>query len=284
VSSFLLALVVASAHPAPALRTTILARAQQPGELVVLEVRGPEALSTPVVKAFSRSCPVYAVGAHTWRALVGIDLETAPGRYPVTVEATAAAAVLSAQTELIVRPRAFEVRSLKVDEAYVTPPAEVQARIAEEAATLKRIFAAAGPERLWAAGFVRPVPQPANSRFGSRSVFNGKPSSPHAGADFPSPAGTSVKAPNAGKVVLARALYFSGNTVILDHGLGLYSFLCHLSAIDVAEDQSVERGALIGRVGATGRVTGPHLHWAVRLGEVRLDPISLLAVLGVPAN
>jgi murein DD-endopeptidase MepM/ murein hydrolase activator NlpD len=102
----------------------------------------------------------------------------------------------------------------------------------------------------------------------------------HSGEDFASPIGTPVEAPNAGRVVLAQELYFAGNTVMIDHGLGLFSLLSHLSTIDVHEGASVTAGQLVGRVGATGRVTGPHLHWAVRAGAARIDPLSVLAVLG----
>jgi murein DD-endopeptidase MepM/ murein hydrolase activator NlpD len=120
----------------------------------------------------------------------------------------------------------------------------------------------------------------ANSAFGTRSIFNGQPRNAHGGADFLSPAGTAVHAPNAGRVLVARDLYYSGNTVIIDHGLGLFSMFAHLSAFDTREGDRVEAGAIVGRVGATGRVTGPHLHWAVRANGARVDPLSLLAVLG----
>src|SRR5439155_9005000 len=130
----------------------------------------------------------------------------------------------------------------------------------------------------------RPVAEPANSAFGTRSVFNGKPRNAHSGADFLSPAGTPIHAPNAGRIAVARSLYFSGNTVIIDHGLGLFSLLAHLSAIDVREGDQVEAGQVLGRVGATGRVTGPHLHWAVRAGDARVDPLALLALLGRPGR
>src|SRR5207237_2671212 len=128
--------------------------------------------------------------------------------------------------------------------------------------------------------FVPPVPSTVASHFGARSIFNGQVRSPHSGADFPSPTGAPVAAPNAGRVVLARDLYFSGNTVVLDHGLGLFSPLAHLSVIDVREDDRVVAGQEVGKVGATGRVTGPHLHWAVRVDGARVDPLAVLAMLG----
>ena len=104
------------------------------------------------------------------------------------------------------------------------------------------------------------------------------PRNPHGGADFLSPSGTAIHAPNAGRVVVARPLYFSGNTVIIDHGLGLFSLLAHMSAMEVQEGDRVSAGQIVGRVGATGRVTGPHLHWAVRANAARVDPIALLAL------
>jgi murein DD-endopeptidase MepM/ murein hydrolase activator NlpD len=124
------------------------------------------------------------------------------------------------------------------------------------------------------------VPQAANSAFGTRSVFNGQPRSPHGGADFLSPAGTPVHAPAGGRVLLARDLYYTGNSVVIDHGAGLVSLFAHLSRIDVSDGAAVQTGQVIGLVGATGRVTGPHLHWSVRAGGARVDPLSLLAILG----
>ena len=189
-----------------------------------------------------------------------------------------------AHYDLAIVPRTFRTRRLTVDEAFVTPPAAEQPRIDREAALLAGVWQAPAAERLWREPFVRPVPQEANSAFGTRSVFNGKPRNAHGGADFLSPAGTPIHAPNAGRVAVARSLYFSGNTVILDHGLGLFSTLAHLSAIDVHEGESVTAGQVLGRVGATGRVTGPHLHWAVRASGARIDPLSLLALLGTPPS
>jgi murein DD-endopeptidase MepM/ murein hydrolase activator NlpD len=155
----------------------------------------------------------------------------------------------------------------------------MEARVVREAAELQELWRHSSTDRLWRGPFVAPVPNTVGSRFGSRSIFNGEVRSPHSGADFASPTGTPIAAPNAGRVVLARNLYFSGNTVILDHGLGLFSLLAHLSVIAVHEGDSVATGQEIGKVGATGRVTGPHLHWAVRVGGARVDPLAVLAVI-----
>jgi murein DD-endopeptidase MepM/ murein hydrolase activator NlpD len=169
---------------------------------------------------------------------------------------------------------------LSVDPALVNPPPDAQKRIDRESRELAAAFTASPPERSWTTAFVRPVPDVANSAFGTHSVFNGQPTSQHTGADFLSPSGRPVKAPNAGRVVIAGARYFSGNTVVIDHGQGLFSVLAHLSQIDVAVGDTVAAGRVIGTVGSTGRVTGPHLHWAVRLNGARVDPLSLLNVAG----
>jgi murein DD-endopeptidase MepM/ murein hydrolase activator NlpD len=266
-------------------------RTPRPGELVVLSIALPAPTGRVRVRAFGRDVEAYREGDREWRALVGIDLDVKPGTYSVTADADtpgtgrsgrAGAAPMHAAYALIVTPRAFLTRRLTVNEAFVTPPASERDRIEREAMLLDGVWKLTAGERLWHEPFVRPVPQEANSAFGTRSVFNGKRRNAHGGADFLSPAGTPIQAPNAGRIVVARGLYFSGNTVVIDHGLGLFSTLAHLSEIDVHEGDRVPAGHIIGRVGATGRVTGPHLHWAVRASGARVDPLSLLALLGTP--
>ena len=275
----ILALATIALAPAAPMQISARSRSLQPGELVVLSIVLPEAADHIRVRAFDRDVVAYPDGERAWRALVGVDLDVKPGTYHVTVEAGAARAAY----DLVIVPRVFRTRRLTVNEAFVTPPASEQARIEREAALLAGVWQAPAPERLWSGPFVRPVPQEANSAFGTRSIFNGKPRNAHGGADFLSPAGTPIQAPNAGRIAVARLLYFSGNTVIVDHGLGLFSMLAHLSAIEVHEGDRVIAGQMLGLVGATGRVTGPHLHWAVRASGARVDPLSLLALLGKPA-
>ena len=274
-----LALVQATAPIEISART----RSLRPGEVVVLTIAGREVSDAVRVRAFDHDVAVYRDGA-TWRAVVGVDLDVTPGDYRVTAESSVGANAALGTHDLRIVSRSFRTRRLTVDEALVTPPASAQPRIERESALLAATWRSSATGRLWTAPFMRPVPQAANSAFGTRSIFNGKPRTPHSGADFLSPAGTPIGAPNAGRIAVARNLYFSGNTVIIDHGLGMFSMLAHLSAIDVREGALVTPGQRIGLVGATGRVTGPHLHWAVRVGEARVDPLSLLAVLGQPAS
>lgn len=266
---------VLAAQTPPPIALTTKARSLQPGELVVVTIKTTQPQPSISGTAFGHALVPYRLDDRTWQALVGIDLDVQPGVYRVVVTAGSA----TASTPLHVVNKVFPTRRLTVDPAFVNPPEEAQAQIAADAAALEAIWAKPAATRLWTT-FVRAVNEPANSAFGTRSVFNGQHRSPHAGADFPSPAGTPVHAPAAGKVVLARSLYYTGNTVIIDHGLGLFSMLCHFSEIDAHEGDQVTPGQVVGKVGATGRVTGPHLHWSVRLNAARVDPMSLLALLG----
>lgn len=267
--------VTAAATP-PGVR--IDARAVQPGEVLSITISGTAAADAPRVRVFGRTIPVFGIGDSAWRALAGIDLDVTPGSYVVDLETGPAAQPVHTTRQVVVRRKVFQTRRLRVPEGYVNPPPEVEARIASDAARLTGLFGDASTPRLWHGAFTRPVDDPANSAFGSRSILNGQPRSPHGGTDFLSAAGTLVHAPNAGRVVLVDDLYYTGQTIVIDHGQGLISLFAHLSATSVAPGATVAAGDVIGRVGSTGRVTGPHLHWTVRLGTARVDPLSLLAI------
>ena len=276
-----LALCLQAAGAPPRLEVFHKARALQPGEVIFFDVRSGAPLAQLEARAFGRIFPLYEDGSPgLWRGLVGIDLETGPGRHMVLLDGTDAEGnAVRADYELTVRRKVFPVRRISVDEKYVTPPPEVQERIRRESEKVGRIYGTTRPERLWKGAWVMPVPGPVISEFGKRSIINGQPRSPHAGTDFRGETGAPVRAVNRGRVVLAEDLYFSGNTIILDHGHGLYTYYAHLSRRQAKEGEEVAAGDIIGRVGATGRVTGPHLHLSVRLVQARVDPISLLAVM-----
>lgn len=263
----------------PELTVTAKARSVRPGELVVLTVTSRRDISQVHARAFDRDLPAFAVNDRTWRVLVGIDLETAPRTYTVDIVATNHPVVLRATHTLDVITRQFRTRRLTVDPAFVNPPREALDRIARESAELNELWLHSTMTKMWSGAFVRPVPDEANSAFGTRSILNGEARSPHSGADFNSATGTPIKAPNGGRVVLAGDRYYTGNTVMIDHGLTLFSLFAHLSEIDVKVGDTVSAGDVIGKVGATGRVTGPHLHWSVRINNARIDPLSLLAVM-----
>ena len=262
------------AEPAISLR----ARSYRPGEVVVVSVTVPPEADAVEVRVFDRDVPAHRLRAGDWRALVGIDLDVVPGTYEITARSAGGVGTRPLQ----VTARNFTVRKLTVNPDFVNPPPELQKRIEQEAQLLNGVYGAATRDPLWAQPFRRPVPHQANSRFGTRSIFNGELRSPHGGTDFLSPSGTPVHAPNDGRVAVARDLYFAGGSVLIDHGAGVFSQLAHLSRIDVREGETVRAGQVVGLVGATGRVTGAHLHWAVRVAGARVDALSLLAVLGPP--
>ena len=266
----------------PAIGIAVASRSLQPGEVVVVTLTFATEPSDVRVAAFGKQFSTFGAGGLERRAIVGIDVEQPPGKYELAVNARLSSAAVRETHPLVVLPKKFATRTLRVSPDFVNPPASLLGRIEREARLVSEAYKQSAPERLWDAPFMRPVADPVNSSFGQRSVFNGKPRSPHTGADFASPAGTPIHAPNAGRILLAADLFFSGTTVIIDHGLGLISTLAHLSKLDVKQGDSVTSGQVVGRVGATGRVTGAHLHWALRVSGARVDPVSALTLLGEP--
>ena len=220
-------------------------------------------------------------GVHTYQsqALLGVDLEKAPGDYEFSVSATMENGEHAECTAaLTVRAGKFATESLTVQKQFVEPNEQQAQRAVAEQEKLRQIFDHITPEKLWHGPFRLPLTGGVRgTNFGKRRILNGQLRSPHTGADFPAPTGTPIHATQSGRVVVAEELYFSGNTVIIDHGLGVYSLYGHLSATDVAVGDAVKAGAVIGKVGATGRVTGPHLHWGVTVNKARVNPIQLVS-------
>jgi len=202
------------------------------------------------------------------------------GTYGLEVLATGLqGAAARATMSLLVEARRFETRHVRVAERFVNPPEDEAERIRQEAERLAAVLMRSQAARLWRGPFTLPVPGLPTSSFGRLTVVNGEPGGRHRGVDFRAAEGIPVRAPNSGLVVLAADLYFSGKTVVVDHGAGLFSLFAHLSRITVDERMQVSAGDLLGQSGSTGRVTGPHLHWAVRLGEASVDPLSLVSAL-----
>jgi murein DD-endopeptidase MepM/ murein hydrolase activator NlpD len=165
---------------------------------------------------------------------------------------------------------------LSVPGSFVDPPAEALEQITRDAEMLADAYARVSPRR-WSGAFVLPVDGRPTSNFGTRSYYNGQRRSPHAGVDFVGEPGTPIRAANRGEVVVASPMYFTGNTIVVDYGDRLFSVFAHLSEIHAKVGDTVEAATIVGLVGATGRVTGPHLHWSVRLNGARVDPLSLVA-------
>lgn len=213
-------------------------------------------------------------------ALIGLDLALKPGSHELKMTAHLRDGRLEERNHpLVVLGREFPVRELRVRQEFVTPPPEVEARIRWEAELLQMVYKVSSERWLGEGGFARPHPGQSADNFGERRIFNGIPRSSHSGLDISAPFGSPVRAANSGRVVLARDLYFSGRTVILDHGLGVFTVYCHFSRLLVNRGDSVKKGNIIALVGSSGRSTGPHLHWAVRVQSSRVDPEALLQLI-----
>src|SRR3954470_1336376 len=211
-----------------------------------------------------------------WIALAGVDVEAPAGSTALHVIAHDNGKSMDLSRSVDIHPAHYRTGALTVSPKFVQPPPEALKEIEEEGRLKAKIYAASAAEPLWHGNFRAPVPSVPTDSFGTRRMFNGKLASIHKGADFRAATGTPVHAGNSGLVVLARPLYYEGNCVIIDHGMGLYTLSMHFSRIDVHEGQQVKAGDRLGLSGATGRVTGPHLHWAVRWQGAMLDPVKLL--------
>src|SRR5712671_1673220 len=258
------------------------------GSLLFLELRSATQSVTEIKATWdNREIPFWQEpkpneqSPDVWRALLGVDLELKPETYPLTLTAkTESAEEIRCSAPIDVKEGKFATESLKVAPNFVEPNPEQLARAEAERQRLRAIFATITPQRLWDGSFHYPLAGiTTGGNFGKRRILNGKAGSPHGGVDFPAPAGTPVYAAQRGRVVLAEPLYFSGNTVVLDHGLGLYTFYAHFESISVQPGDLVGTGALLGRVGATGRVTGPHLHWGATVNRARTNPLQLISLL-----
>lgn len=208
---------------------------------------------------------------------IGLDLGMKPGDYPLEIKLH----YKDGRTERIVKfltieRKEFPVKKLWVDERFVIPPPEAMERIRRESALLNAVYVNYETQWLGEGSFIVPSEGEALPNFGERRVFNNKPRSQHSGVDISSPFGAPVVASNSGKVVLAGDLYYAGKTVIINHGLGVFTLYCHFSKIRVKRNEMVKKGDVIGEIGATGRATGPHLHWGVKVSGNRIDPLSLL--------
>jgi hypothetical protein len=211
-----------------------------------------------------------------WVALAGVDLEAPVGPSTLHVTAKVNSTIEDLSRTIEIHAAHYRTESLGVQPKFVEPGPEALKLIHEQSEFKAKVFASSAPGPLWHGDFHAPVAAAATDSFGTRRMFNGKLASIHKGADFRAHMGTSVYASNSGVVVIARPLYFEGNCVVIDHGMGLFTESMHFSRIDVKEGQRVKTGDLLGLSGATGRVTGPHLHWAVRWQGAYLDPIKLL--------
>jgi len=205
-------------------------------------------------------------------AIVGIGLDVQPGQHTLVFHGRSDTSDAPRDHAFTVNPKAYPEQRLQIaNQKMVNPDPEAMKRIEAEAKRMEAVYMSFTPGSPPTA-FNKPLQGRISSPFGFRRVFNGEPRNPHSGLDIAAPTGTPVPSPAAGTVVLTGNFYFNGNSVFVDHGQGFITMICHLSAIGVKDGQKVNAGDILGKVGATGRATGPHLHWSVSLNGYRVEP------------
>lgn len=264
----LLLMTVCSAVTAAA--QTLPAESRVPGGIAFVEVPGGS--EPPKVVFDGRRCAVVRQGEQ-WIAVVGLPLAIKPGTHKVKVSGVQAATEIAFE----VIDKSYRTQRLTIkNQRQVEPAPDDLKRIAQEQArsdaALSKFTEAGTP----ALTLISPVEGVRSDSFGSRRIFNGQPRSPHSGMDIAAAKGTPIHSPAPGKVVEAGNFFFNGNTLYIDHGYGLVTMYCHLDSLAVKTGDVVAAGELIGKVGATGRVTGPHLHWGVALNRAMVDPALFL--------
>jgi murein DD-endopeptidase MepM/ murein hydrolase activator NlpD len=248
------------------------------GGVCLVRVSGPVSLKSIRGEFHGERFPIaFNKETRTYEGLIGIDMSTSPATYEIKVIATDEDnRVYSSTLPLRVEKVDFGTQTLSLPPSMVDLDAKTLERVNQEARRLQALFQTFRNERLWEGVFIRPVEGEIVAGFGLNRIINGRQRSQHTGVDLRAEEGTPVLACNHGAVVFVDELFFSGKSVILDHGWGLYSMYFHLSEPLVQEGNHVRTGTILGRVGSTGRSTGPHLHWGIRINGARVDPFALL--------
>ncbi|THJ21644.1 MAG: M23 family metallopeptidase [Nitrospira sp. CG24E] len=250
------------------------------GQVLLIKVKGEEQATEVKGRFLSRTIPFFRefrpgepVG-HI--GLLGIDMQDEPGAYELAVEVKRGEQAKQLSFNVLVTKEKFAVEHLTLPKEKVDLDEKATARWKAEQEQVREALAENSRLKLWHSDFLEPVTGKRTGIFGSVRIMNGKPRNPHNGEDIGAPMGTDVAATNDGVVRLTVDHIFSGRGVFVDHGMGFYSMYFHLSEILVKDGDLVKAGQIIGKVGATGRATGPHLHWGVKLNGARVNPYSLL--------
>ncbi len=246
------------------------------GSAVEVKVPAEPGVKSVQVVWRDKRVPAFRSGG-AWATILGVDLDTKPGEHSADALLTMDDGRVDRRAIAVdVAAKKFPTSQLNVEQKFVELSKADLARSQRESEEIGAIYRRMTTDIVPDEPFTVPIPGESGTNFGVRRIFNGEPRAPHSGADLHAAAGTPIRATNRGRVALAKNLFFTGNTVILDHGLGIISLYAHLSRIDVKAGEVVKNGQMIGLSGATGRVTAPHLHWAMRVQGARVDPFSLV--------
>jgi hypothetical protein len=249
------------------------------GDPVVVEVAANGAVDNMVLRWKGAVWPMREIAPGRYEGLIGVDLDDPVGPAVVSAEGFLDGARVRAEAKVMISPRKFAVQELTLPKGMAEFDNATLVRIGAEAAELSRRFSRVTPPR-WRTPFLPPVEEYRPENFGARRVINGDPRMPHSAVDIRLPGGTPVRAIADGRVAFAGEQFFAGRSVVIDHGGGVFSVYYHLKEFSVAEGQEISRGDRVGSVGATGRATGPHLHFGVRVPGGRIDPTRLFALPG----
>ncbi len=247
------------------------------GALLVVDVAAPAAITDATGTFLGKKLIWHRLDERTWRGMGPVPDDAKVGGASLAVEVKAGGAKLKRTIDLEVRPLEFDADELRVDPKFTKLSKKAAAQVAKDREAIAAMWRkGSAPAPHFSANFVVPRADRTTAPYGTRRVYNGKTRSVHHGWDIDGDVGDEIRAPNAGVVTLASDLYYSGGTLFVDHGGGLYTGYFHMDSFAVKPGQRVEAGELIGTVGKSGRVTGPHLHWAAKVGGHYIHPASVL--------
>jgi murein DD-endopeptidase MepM/ murein hydrolase activator NlpD len=266
---------------APGLRGELSTSEALEGGIVVVTLESDSSLKLDDLTATfdGKETPFYEISddeeAHRYGAVFGVNHDHKPGKSEVIIHSGSKKGVIP----LSVVDGGFASEKLTVSAKHVNPPKKEMKRILKEQKEIGKIYRQLTHEKRWEGAFKLPIDSPITSPFGTKRMYNGEQRNFHPGMDLKAPEGTPIHAPAKGKVVLAKNLYFTGNTVALDHGFGVITLYAHMSKLKVKVGDVVDTGAALGLSGKTGRASGPHLHWQAVIQAVKVNPLELTHVM-----
>ncbi len=244
------------------------------GDVILLTIRAGREAMPRVTWMNKEIALVYSGTGAAWKGFLAADLNQKKGSYKALIQLSSSG--FDKTFTIRITDKDYGVRNLTLPREKVELDAESLKRVKEEAAVVNALWGAQEPVPAWKGAFLMPVDGDVVGTFGKRSIINNMERSPHTGVDQKGETGTPVRAINSGRVVLIADHFFTGNSIFLDHGGGVISMYFHLDSALVRDGETVGKGQTIGLVGATGRVTGPHLHWGVRVNGARVNPLALI--------